>query len=202
MSKIEKRLRLMLAAAETVAAVKDICDRAGVLADEAASARNIPLLDEATELVHRCERKGGQMLLDGATGMRGIARKRWRRRARMDDENFLQALGRAQAWWRSRARPPAPEAVRTRDQQGLPASRTIVSGWFLDELGNRTRYVAGICARRYKLMKAAGGDPKKIEAELLAEVLLNSLENSNSSPNSRNAAPTDGAVARQRGVAS
>jgi len=163
-------LRQALADAADIAAVKRAHDEACTTADDAVIAKDFALLDEATEIMHRCARKGGAMLRDGAGSVRGIDAKRWRRRARMDDASFSHALRRAQAWRRSRARPSAPEAVRPRDQS-FPQSRTVVSAWCVDEFGNPTRFVVGVCARRFKELTAAGGRSDKVEAELLAEVL-------------------------------
>lgn len=128
------------------------------------------LLPEIIAIVHGCERKGGAMLLDGAACVRGVDGKRWRRRAQMNDASFAHALRRAQAWWRSRANPAAPRAVRLPDC-GATHARTIISDWRVDELGNPTRFVAGVCARRFKELTAAGQRRDKVEAELLAEVL-------------------------------
>jgi hypothetical protein len=163
-------IKAMVEGAATVAAVKDVHDRACGLAEEAAAAQNFALLDEAIAIAHACERKGGAMLRDGAANVRGIDTKRWRRRARMDDEHFWGALRRAQNWWRARARPPAVKAERHRDP-GFPQARMIVTNWRADEFGNRTRYVAGVCARRYKELAAAGRSRDELAAELLAEVL-------------------------------
>lgn len=166
-----QKVRRALADAETVAAVKRVHDRACDFADEAAAAQNLTLLDEAIAVAHSCERKGGAMLLDGAASVRGIDAKRWRRRARMNDESFSHALRRAQSWWRSRAQPAAPKAARPPDH-GPPQGRTVVSDWRVDALGNPTRFVVGVCARRFKELTAAGRRaPDKVEAELLAEVL-------------------------------
>jgi len=164
------RLRCKLADAVTVEAVKGVFDRACDFADEAAAACNLALLDEAIGVLHACERAGGAMLLDGAASVRGIDTRRWRRRARMDDERFALALQRAQHWWRSRACPTAPKAVATREH-AAPQARTLISDWRADELGHPTRFVVGICLARYREMTAAGSDTKKIEAELIAEAL-------------------------------
>ena len=110
------------------------------------------------------------MLLAGAASMRGIDAKRWRRRAQMNDASFAHALRRAQAWWRSRAHPAAPRAVRLPDC-GATHARTIITDWHVDTLGNPTRFVVGVCARRFKERTGAGQRPDKVEAELLAEVL-------------------------------
>lgn len=169
-----ERLRLKLESAATVAEVKDLHDQACGIACEAAAARNLALLDEAVAITFSCERKGGAMLLDGAAGVRGIDGKRWRRIARMDDESFSHALRRAQAWRRSRARPPAPKAVST-GEHGAPQARTVVSDWCVDA-GFPTRFVVGVDLKRYRKMIAAGRDTKQVEAELIAE----QLENSNS----------------------
>jgi hypothetical protein len=163
-----KRLHRALAVAETVAAVARVHAAATALAEEGAAAQDHPLLDEAIAVAHSCERKGGAMLLDGAASVRGIDAKRWRLRARMDDEGFAHALRRSQSWWRSRAQPAAPRAVR---DHGAPQACTVVSDWRVDEFGNPTRFVVGVCAKRFKECTDAGGLALELKADLLAEVL-------------------------------
>jgi hypothetical protein len=167
MSSITKRLAK---ADNSVAEIKALVDAAIALAREAAAAEDYSLLNDAIAAAHAGERKGGQLLLSQAAPERGVDGKRWRRRARLNDERFALALRRAQRWWRSRVGSSAPKAVPTREHVA-PQARTVVSDWRVDELGHPTRFVVGICLARYRQMTAAGSDTKKIEAELIAEAL-------------------------------
>ncbi len=114
------------------------------------------------------------MLLAGAERVRGIdaaAAEQWCKRALVAESNFAAAVRRAQSMLRRRAgEPPPPRAARPRDQ-GVPQARTVVSDWCVDEFGNPTRFVVGVCARQFKQMTAAGERPDKVQAELLADAL-------------------------------
>lgn len=172
MSDIE-RLRVMLVGAETVAAVKLIYDHACGLAKEAATARNFALLDELTAVRLNCSRKGGALLLAGAERAPGIdanAAEQWCKRARLDEGEFAAVVSKALTMQRRRAGELSPQrAAQGRGTE--PQARTLLSPWRADESGNLTRYVVGVDLKHYRQMIAAGGDPKKVEAELLAEAL-------------------------------
>lgn len=163
------RLRRMLAAAEGVPAVRLVHGQACSVMEQAAAARDFGLLDEAVAVVHAWERKGGQMLMNSGARLPGVNGKRWRSRGQMTDQQFERALRKTQRWRRSRASEP--------DTVGRPSSpetghaRTLVSGWYRDELGFPTRHVVGVCPERFERMAGSGRDPDKVAAQLLAEVL-------------------------------
>lgn len=166
-------LRQQLATADTLGAMKVAHDRACVLAKEAAAAQDFVFLDECTALRLDCTRKGGALLLAGAERVAGIDVEVWERRGAMDGAAFAAVVRRAQAMRRRHAGETSspPRAERCREVAESPQARTVITEWCRDQSGNLTRFVAGVCARKFKQLVAAGGEPKKIEAQLIAAML-------------------------------
>ncbi len=167
MSDLDK-LRRRLAVATNVAQMKALHDDVCALSKTVASAKDFELLDECTAVRLACTRKGGALLLAGADRVPGVDAEQWCKRAEMDERDFALVVRRAQAMQRRRAGESPPPQTRGEDSA---QSRTLVSPWHRDRHGNLTRFVVGVCARRYKERIRAGGDPDKVEAELIAEVL-------------------------------
>jgi hypothetical protein len=166
------QLRRQLAAANTVAAFKALHDDAAALAKEAATARDFSFLDDCTAVRLACMRNGGVLMLGGAERVPGIdadAAEQWCKRARLDESEFTAVVSKVQTMQRRRAGESPPRKAQGRGAE--PQAKTLLSPWRVDELGNRTRYVVGVCARLFKERTRSGGDPDKVEAELLAEVL-------------------------------
>ncbi len=164
------QLRRQLASANTVAAFKAVYDTAELLVKRAAKAKDFPLLDDATAVLLFASRKAGALLLNGADHVVGIDADLWIHRAEMDDDTFAIVLRRAQTVRRRHAGEPAP-SQRPRAEESSQA-HTLVGPWRIDKQGCMTRIIAGVDAQTFKMKLAAGGDPKKIESELLRKANL------------------------------
>ena len=171
MSDIE-RLRRALKCAATIAATKRVLDQTCALLKAVASTRDFALLDGLTEMRFNCTRRMGELLLAGAERVPGVdadIAEQCCKRARLADSEFAALVSKAQFMQRRRAgEPPSPRAAQRSGAE--PQARTLRSPWRLED-GFPTRYIVGVDLKRYREMIAAGGDIKKIEVELLAEVL-------------------------------
>jgi len=100
----------------------------------------------------------------------------WCKRAETDEAAFAAVVSKAQTMQRRNAgEASSPQDERCRGHETLPQAKTLVSSWRLDEFGNAVRYVVGVDLRRYRQMIGSGRDPKKIEAELVAELVAEAL---------------------------
>jgi hypothetical protein len=167
-----ERLRRALAEAKTIAEVKRVHDLAAAMAKEAAAAKDFVLLDAATAVRFAATHKGGAMLLAGAERVAGIEAETWRKRAEMDDRDFALRVRKAQTMARrNTGEPQAPRKATSGGRtEPLPQAKTLFSPWRVEE-GFPTRFIVGVDMMRWREMIAAGGDVKKIEAKLIAEVV-------------------------------
>lgn len=170
MSDLDK-LRRRLERANTVAGFKALHDDAAALAKEAATARDFSLLDDCTAVRLACTRSGGILMLGGAERVPGVDDQVWERRAAMAEAQFAGAVARAVSSARNRAGAPpsSPHAARKPDDGSQ--SKTLISDWHHDHLGFPTRFIVGVSPARFNREVAAGADPEKVAAMLIAEAL-------------------------------